>query len=171
MTLAWDPTLRRAWQVGFGRDHHAHAGDGPCVVGCVPSSVDPLDDDMVDAELLHTIDASGTPIWRPTLTELRNIGARVLDLWIQMRDGLMARGEPWVWWRPRGNPTAHLYPAGPGGRPGSLARCGQDPDALRADEWVVDGDAHCRSCEAVVKRDAAPVRSWGTIGGVPVGTT
>ena len=168
MTLAWDPTRRRAWQAGFGRDHHVHAAGEDCRPGCVPASIDGLDEDMVDAAQLHLTDPSGAVLWHPRgLEDLDAVPARTMTLWHDIREGIVARGEPWSWWRIRGNPTSHLFATNPTGAPAEPARCGQSPEP--GADWLHEDASRCRVCQAAVTRDAAPPAAFGTIGGVPVG--
>lgn len=168
MTLAWDPPRRRAWQAGFGRDHHGHPPDAACRADCVPATIDGLDEDMVDAAQLHLTDATGALLWHPRgLGDLDAVPARVMTLWHDMRDGIAARGEPWAWWRIRGNPTSHLFAADPAGVPVGPSRCGLVPDA--AAEWIREEASRCRVCQAAAAREAAPAVAHGTIGGVAVG--
>lgn len=122
---------------------------------------------MQDAVLLSLTDANGAPLWHPaSLRDIDRHGSRVLDLWLAIRDGMTSRAEPWVWWRIRGTPTAHHFPATPMGRPGT-ARCG----VVAGDEdWTRDvGDARCRVCSAKAEGSAAkPGMPFGSIGGKDV---
>lgn len=170
MTLAWDPTRRRAWQAGFGRDHHAHGPDVECRPDCVPATIDAFDEDMMDAAHLHLTDASGTSLWHPRgLDDLDAVPARTMALWLAMKEGIAARGEPWSWWRIRGNPTSHLFATNPSGAPADAARCGQSPDP--GADWLHEEASRCRVCQATVEREASPPAAFGTIGGVPVGAS
>lgn len=122
---------------------------------------------MEDANLLSITDATGASIWHPRgLTDLLAIPERTLTLWRDMRDGVVARNEPWVWWRIRGVPTAHLYEASPVGVP-LVSRCGQRRDP--GHELVRDGDRQCPACSAVTARDARPQVGWGRIGDTILG--
>lgn len=168
MSLAWDPSRRRAWQVGFGRDHHAHPLEQACLPACVPATVDPRDEDMQDAVILNTTDATGAMLWSPSgLADFDAVPERVLVLWHEVRNGLAARGEPWSWWRVRGTPTSHWFAASPAGFPTEPARCGVDPDPDA--EWLQEEGDHCRVCSVVVDGEKKPRAASGTIGGIAVG--
>lgn len=150
--LAWDPARQRAWHVGFG-----------------DASVDPRDEDMVDAADLSMTDATGAVLWHPTgLADIDAHPERTLTLWVDMRDGAMARAEPWQWWRVRGIPTAHQYPATPLGVP-TIARCGYDPHAAGpVAEWTREGGTECGACAGTAKAAQAPTTGWGRIGDTEV---
>lgn len=147
MDLAWDPTRQRAWRAGFGTD-----------------TIDPLDEDMRDANLLSLTDATGASLWHPRgLDDFDAIPERTLTLWLDMRDGLASRTEPWVWWHPKGIPTSHQYPASPLGTPSGPSRCGHGPTT--ADEWVRDPSPPlCGACSALAGKEARPDGAWGQVG-------
>lgn len=119
---------------------------------------------MDDAATLLETDTQGNSLWRPSsLADFGAIPARVWDLWLVMRDGLVARAEPWAWWRVRGVPTSHQYQASPEGP--NTARCGFDPgpgaDLVRGGEQPL-----CQACTAVAAPRSA---GWGRIGDAVLG--
>lgn len=137
----------RAWRAGFGTD-----------------TIDPLDEDMRDAEVLSISDGTGALLWSPrSLDDFDRLPERTFRLWLDIRDGMAAARDPWRWLRRKGTPTAHHFEASPLGP--TTARCGQ---TAGDGEWV-DGGTPCRACSALAERNKAPAQAWGQIGDSIVG--
>lgn len=122
---------------------------------------------MQDAALLSLIDATGAMLWHPRgLADFGVIPDRTLTLWGDIQQGRGARDEPWAWWRIRGIPTSHHFPAVPQGRP-TVARCGEVADP--AADWMRAPDATpCRVCTALIENETRPTQGFGSIGGTPI---
>lgn len=75
-------------------EREAAAADRAYRAGAGTTTIDDQDEDMVDAALLATPDASGSPLWRPSrLDDIYDLPDRVLRLYLSYRAGQAGRGS------------------------------------------------------------------------------